>query len=325
MTKINTKKYGIFVKRENTLLSKELEHIREKLKNARVDESDPETLARLVKDIKKQLSKLDSQIKGKESRIESELMRRINKGPFTRDDLFNLFPNISREEIIRQLNKLIRKEKIFAVGRNLYTTQMLGKEPSVHLSEDMEKIRKILNENGINYIITGLDILKEYVNLIPKRMIHLIYVVKGSGELAKDIIEKKTNRRCILNPTAKEIRNVFVHYGDDIIVLREVGESSIEYHNQGIASHEKAIVDIYFETTRKRIPFSNPELMNILKNIFAGTRIEYTRLLRAAARRNIKAELILILKQLGIHLPVENVTGYDELKVEKMLNLIRRQ
>lgn len=309
----------------NILLSKELENIKEKLKNVNMDESDPEIVIRLLKDIKKELAKLNSQVKGKKSKLESELIRRIKKDPFTRDDVFNLFSNVSKEEIIKLLNKLIRRGKIFTVGRNLYTFQSAGKEPVIHLSEEMEKIRKILNDNGINYIITGLDILKEYVNLIPKRMIHLIYVVKGSGELAKNIIEKKTNRMCILNPIRKEIRNIFMHYGDDSIVLREVGESSIEYHNQGIASLEKAIVDLYFETTRKRIPFSNTELINILKNIFVGTKIEYTKLLRAATRRNMKAEFVLILKQLDIQLPIENIKNdYDESKVEKILNLLRR-
>lgn len=309
----------------NILLSKELENIKEKLKNVSVDESDPEIVIRLVKDIKKELNKLNGQVKGKESKIESELIRKIKKDPFIREDLFNLFSNVSKEEIIKLLNKLIRRGKIFTVGRNLYTLQSTGKEPVIHLSEEMEKIRKILNDNGINYIITGLDILKEYVNLIPKRMIHLIYVVKGSGEVAKNIIEKKTNRMCILNPSRKEIRNIFAHYGDDIVVLREVGESSIEYHNQGIASLEKAIVDLYFETTRKRIPFSNPELINILKNIFVGTKIEYTKLLRAATRRNMKTEFVLILKQLDIQLPIENIkSDYDESKVEKILNLLGR-
>jgi hypothetical protein len=315
----------IFVKKVNTLLSKDLENIKEKLKNVNMDESDPEIVIRLVKDIKKELFKLNSQVKGKESKLESELVKRMMKDPFTREDIFNIFSNISKEEIIKLLNKLIRKEKIFTVGRNLYTLQSIGKEPVIHLSEEVEKIRKILNDNSINYIITGLDILKEYVNLIPKRMIHLIYVVKGSGELAKNIIEKKTNRICVLNPIRTEIRNIFSHYGDDIIVLREVGESSIEYHNQGIASLEKAIVDLYFETTRKRIPFSNPELVNILKNIFLGTKIEYTKLIRAATRRNMNAEFVLILKQLDIQLPIDSIqSDYDESKIEKILNLFRR-
>ena len=306
------------------MLSKDLEHIKENLKNASMDESDPEIVIRLVKDIKKELSKLNHQIKEKESKLESELIRRIKKDHFTREDVFNLFSNVSKEEIIKLLNKLIRREKIFTAGRNLYTLQSAGKKPIIHLSEEMENIRKILNDNGINYIITGLDVLKEYVNLIPKRMIHLIYAVKGSGELAKSIIEKETNRMCILNPSRKEIRNIFEHYGDDIIVLREVGESSIEYHYQGIAFLEKAIVDLYFETTRKRIPFSNPELINILKNIFVGTKVEYTKLLRAATRRNMKVEFVLILKQLDIQLPIENIkSDYDKSKVEKILSLIR--
>lgn len=307
----------------NALLSKELAHIKEQLKNVKVDDSDPQLVVSLVKDIKKELSKLDDQIKGRENKIEFELARKIKIDPFNREDLFELYSTISKEELIRVLNKLIRKGKLFTVGRDLYTFQSNRKEPIIHLSNDIEKIKRILDENGMIYTITGFDILKEYVNLIPKRMIHLIYVAKGSGEHAKEVIGKKANRICILNPSKTDIRNMFDHYNEDIVLLREVGESSMEYHNQGVASLEKAIIDLYFETTRKRIPFSNSELTNILKNIFTGTKIEYTRLLRIAGRRNVLAEIVRILGELGIKIPNRELEDVANENADKIIRMLR--
>ena len=145
-------------------------------------------------------------------------------------------------------------------------------------------------------------------------MIHLIYVVKGSGESAKDLIEKKLMKLSILDPSRKEIRSLFSHYNEDIIIIREVGETSIEYHTEGIAKIEKAIVDLYFETTRKRIPFEFSELAHILRNTLPRIKMNYTRLLRAASRRNVRSEFIIILDALEIRLAHKNITTNEFVK-----------
>jgi len=249
-------------------------------------------------------------------------LKNTKKDYFTREDLYQLFPKNSKNEIIKIVNKLIRQDKINRIGWGIYSFQSSSAKAIVKLSPEIEEIQKSLLDKGVNFLITGLDILQEYVNLIPKRVPHLIYIAKGSGEYVKDILEIK-NRMCVLNPNRKEVRNLFVHYGADIIIIREVGETSIEYHKKGIASIEKAIVDLYFETTRKRIPFEISELANILQNILRKTKIDYTRLLRAASRRNMQSEFIRILKELQINIPLKDIEDEETLKVEKVINFFR--
>lgn len=305
--------------------AKELENIKNKLKELKPEDLIKENSVLLIHDIKKEAAGLLKNIKLKERKIEEK--RSIDiihsfKGTFTKGDIINKSKDYPGYEVTKTLRKLVREKKIDKIGRNLYSTHISEYEPIVRLSDEIEEIRRIFNENGIIFLITGLDILQEYVNLIPKRILHLIYVVKGSGELAKELAEKRLMKMAILNPSRKEVINLFSHYARDIIIIREVGESSMEYHKEGIALIEKAIVDLYFETTRKRIPFEFSELAYILRNTLPRIKIDYTRLLRAASRRNIHSEFIRILNALEIRLPHEKIEEATNDKVEKVIRML---
>ena len=306
-------------------LENNLERMNDELKRVIPETNNPELALAIIKQIKKELRNISNHIKSQESKFELKflnILKESKKDSFTREDLYYLFPNNSKEEIIKILNKLIRQGKINRIGWSIYSFQTSSIQPIVRLSPEIEDIQRILLDKGINFLITGLDILLEYVNLIPKRISHLIYVAKGSGEYVKDTLDRK-NKMSILNPKKKEVRNLFSHYGDDIIIIREVGETAIEYHKEGIASIEKAIVDLYFETTRKRIPFEISELANILQNVLRKTKIDYTRLLRAASRRNMQSEFIRILRELQINIPLKDIGEEDIPKVEKILKFFR--
>lgn len=306
-------------------LETNLQKLNDELKRIIPETNNPELALAAIKKIKRELNKLAAQLKNRENKFELKLIAALKdakKDSFTRGGLYSLFPENSKEEIIKTLNKLIRQGRINRIGWGIYSFQSSSIEAIIKLSPEIEEIQKSLLDKGINFLITGLDILQEYVNLIPKRIPHLIYVARGSGEYVKDILEKK-NKMCILNPKRKEVRNLFSHYGDDIVIIREVGETSIEYHKEGIASIEKAIVDLYFETTRKRIPFEISELANILQNILRKTKIDYTRLLRAASRRNMQSEFIMILKELQINIPLKEIENEKMPKVEKVIKFFR--
>jgi hypothetical protein len=308
------------------MVANELENLKGQIRKINADDLDNENSIRLIKEIKKELIKLSNNLKKIEHKAEEKISKEIianYKDQFTRDDLFKRFADYPKEGIVKALRKLIKEKKVDRIGWSLYSTHATGSEPIIRLPEEMEILRKLLNDNGINFLITGSDILQEYVNLIPRKVLHLIYVVKGSGEYAKDIIQKRMNQVCYLNPSRKEVRNLFATIESDIIVIREVGESSIEYHKEGVALIEKAIVDLYFETTRKRIPFEASELAYILKNTLPRVKIDYKRLLRAAARRNIQSEFIRVFKALDINMSYEKIEESINDKADKVIRLLR--
>ena len=275
-------------------------NVDETIKDSKTNELNP-----LWTKIKKEIKRIDKKINKKNLESQEKIfshVKTINR-PFNREEFYSL--PYSPEIIDKSLKKLINSNKIHKIGRNLYSFKTFEKEPIINISPEIENIRRKLNDKGINFLITGGGILQGYVNLIPKSIINLIYVVRGSGEDAKILIEKATNKMCLLNPDKKSIRNLISHYGGEIFILREVGESSLEYNIDGIATIEKALVDLYFEVTHKKISFSESELAHIIKEVLEKTKIDYTKLLRAASRRNIESDFLQILKALDIRLPIE--------------------
>ena len=72
----------------------------------------------------------------------------------------------------------------------------------------------------------------------------------------------------------------------------------------GIACYERALVDLYFESTRKRIPYPKEETARIFSMVLRSERINLTRLLMFASRRGIKEEIKAIVKFVEPKFPV---------------------
>src|SRR3989344_8619271 len=108
-------------------MTKNLENIKEQVKIINTEELDSETSISLIKEIKKELTKLAENLKKKERGIEGKLGKEIIKTfktQFTREDIFKRFPNYSKEEIIKTLRRLLREKNIERTGWSLYSTKM---------------------------------------------------------------------------------------------------------------------------------------------------------------------------------------------------------
>jgi hypothetical protein len=153
-----------------------------------------------------------------------------------------------------------------------------------------------LAEKGIDFMITGPSALTRFHHLLTRRQIHLIYVIKGSGEYASNILKEK-GMRAFLNPNREQIDVVLQALEEgDIFVIREY--SVLEGNLNGRATIERALVDTYFEVTRYRIPFSEIEVGRLIANAFREEKIDISRLLRFASRRGIRGEMESIVKEL---------------------------
>ncbi|MEA2014963.1 MAG: hypothetical protein U9N38_06650, partial [Thermodesulfobacteriota bacterium] len=63
------------------------------------------------------------------------------------------------------------------------------------------------------------------------------------------------------------------------------------YSENGLASFEKAFVDLYYEVTRRKYPLSVQELVRIYINMKRRTSLNTNRLVKAASRRNIHYDI----------------------------------
>jgi hypothetical protein len=123
-----------------------------------------------------------------------------------------------------------------------------------------------------------------------------MYVIKGGGENAMEAL-KEARLRCLLRPSRNEISLALNEFPErDLFVIRE--SSDIEGEVDGVAVLERALVDTYFEATRRRIPFPPEEFGRIATNIFATRKVSISHLLMLAGRRGIRSELRTIIEKL---------------------------
>lgn len=149
--------------------------------------------------------------------------------------------------------------------------------------------KELLHSKGIEFMITGEAVFYRYIHNLPKRLIELVYVVKGSGEYAVSTL-REAGLRALLNPTRNEISVALESFSErDLFVIREF--SKLTGNVNGFASLERALVDLYFETTRNRIPAPKEEVARIFLNVLEKEPISYSRLITFAARRGIGNEI----------------------------------
>lgn len=184
---------------------------------------------------------------------------------------------------------LENKGYITRVSKGLYSFNIKDENLKPIPSPLAIKIIDILSESGINFFFSGLDVLSIFMEHLPETFPILLFVEKYTPEEVKHIISKNN----IISVIAKDFRNQPVISGisgiNDIILLKETTEFT--YSQGGLASFEKAFVDIYYETTRKDYPISIQELTRIYFNMKRRLPLDTNRLIKIASRRNIQADM----------------------------------
>ena len=71
---------------------------------------------------------------------------------------------------------------------------------------------------------------------------------------------------------------------------------NFDYENGGIATIEKAFVDLYFSITRNGYPLSLQELARIYQNLIRLGNIDKKKLIAVSAKRNLQCDIRLIVE-----------------------------
>jgi hypothetical protein len=236
----------------------------------------------------------------------------------------------SKNAVYQVLHELAKKGFLIRLGRGIYSASDKGIAISEEItlsdkvtvevtSEALKKAEEILEKKGIEFMVTGPSTLTRFHHHLPRRLIHLIYVIDGAGEFATKSLEE-ANLRALLNPNREEVEMALKAFEErDILVIREFAE--LEGNVNGRACLERALVDTYVEATRRRIPYSELEVGRIIASVFRSEKINIARLLRLAGRRGVKSEFKSITKEIIPNLPLTNATMNEH--VENVLHGIR--
>ena len=257
------------------------------------------------------------------------LKSKFNNGVFRAKDVFKLLnekKGYSRGTVYRILHDLCKRGLIERLGRGIYKvlkTVKLKETVTVStkaryfsdvgrgsdafsvelVSGPLTKARDLLRNKGIEFMITGGSLLYRFFHHLPKRLIHLIYVKKGAGEVAVTLL-REAEIRALLNPSRSEINVTLENFPErDVFVVREFME--LLGNLDGNASIERALVDLYFESTRRRIPFLEEEAGRILFKVLRTEPINFSHLLMLAGRRGIREEMEAIAKFVRPELPIK--------------------
>jgi hypothetical protein len=271
--------------------------------------------------------------------ISDELCERFDGKVFhTRDvlDVPELATKYSKGTIHRVLHDLVKNGRIERLGRGTYRNK--SHEAKVNKNAVSDRMtfsdrltvklvpgspmeaKELLRSKGIDFMITGEAVFYRYIHNLPKRLVELVYVVKGSGEYAVSTL-REAGLRALLNPALKEIGVALEVFSErDLFVIREF--SVLTGNVNGFASLERALIDLYFETTRNKIPFPKEEVARIFLNVTEKEPVSYSRLIAFAARRGVGGEIREILNFINPTIsPIEKTRNRRALE---FLDLLRK-
>ena len=212
--------------------------------------------------------------------------------------------NYSRGTVYRALHDLVKAKTIERLGRGTYRVRFreVAITDRLALSDKVivtlipgssEEAKKVLRSKGVEFMITGPALFYRYIHNLPRRLVELIYVIRGAGELAV-LSLRGAGMRALLNPTRNDVTLALENFAEkDIFVVREFSE--LLGNIKGTASLERALVDLYFETTRNRVPFPEEEAARIFLKVSRNEPISHSRLLMFANRRGIGREIDVLL------------------------------
>ncbi len=207
----------------------------------------------------------------------------------------------------RLLSELRRARVLAVVGRGVYVFGRGKEKVEPRLSGRAERVRIVLVREGVPFMFTGPSVLFSYYHHLPRRSIDLLYVGVGGGGLA---VEKSASKHyvALLNPRYEDVMLALeLNPKKNIVIAREASEfyGSVK----GVASIERAIVDLYFECTRKKIPIDAGEAGRVIASVFRSCEVNVSKLLKCGERRGIKSEVKALVSAFVPGVPDKIVAG----------------
>jgi hypothetical protein len=220
----------------------------------------------------------------------------------------------SKNAVYNILHELYNNGSLMKLGRGVYqipeayadlgASFIVNNRIPVKINSPLlEKAMSLLDEIGVEYMVTGPSSLTEYHHYLSRRGLHLVYVIQGAGDYALKTL-KNEGLTALLDPTINQLQAALdLIDKTDIFIIREFSE--LRGNINGKASLERAIIDTYFETTRNKIPFSEIETGRIIASMFREEKIDITHLLNLSSRRGIRDEITRIVNEIIPNYPIK--------------------
>ena len=206
---------------------------------------------------------------------------------------------LSKRTVSLILKGLTDQGMVARTGRGTYTR--LPKPTPVpdpeRLPSASRKLHKALKAEGIEFALSCLDVLAGYTHLALRQYPHFSWVASGSEDWAAEVAER-AGFLSIREPKRPQLSLALDLAGDrNPLILRK---TSIFYAAvDGLASVERALVDLHYEVTRERYPLDGAELWRVFYYVLTSVSADFPKMLRYAGLRRLRQEINWILWQFG--------------------------
>lgn len=218
-----------------------------------------------------------------------------NQTNFYVDEVWQIFPEMKKSTLYWNLSKLVEKGYIKRLRNGMYAFNEWRGKKAVSLSRPTEYVKEFLDETGFDYYISGLDILAKYMQHVPEQYPVIVFIEKGAKE---EIYENLTLKGIeVIEPTQikKRYENAIFSGNNSIQVVLYLTEN-FSYNEDGLATTEKAFIDLYFAVSRNDYPLSLQELVRIYQNLCRLGNIDKKKMITVATKRNIQCDIRFIVE-----------------------------
>lgn len=224
----------------------------------------------------------------------------LQRQPFRRHDLMQFLGtnDISEASAHVLLKRLVEQGMLAKAGYGLYTFPQKGKQPFVYKpSEEEQSIAEQVRKKFpyTTFCIWKPSVLVPYMHHIPALGMIFVDVERAAMESVFNFLQGSTpSIPILLNPTVQECER-YITTEKLLIVRLLVNEAPITTVNDiPVPTLEKILVDASGD---KELNFAQgSELYTIFENAFSMHDVNLSRLLRYAARRHRKDNILKIIK-----------------------------
>ncbi len=234
----------------------------------------------------------------------SELKKKFKEvEAFSTSDISYFYSSIGDDAPIStiywRVHYLVDKGVIQRIGHGLYK---IGKE--VNFEPEIGR-REVTIYNHLkrdlpflDCCIWSLDAIKEFVQHIPNVKFSIVEVERHSVESVYYLLEDKY--KYVFYKSSKDLRNAYVHGVQNAILIRPlVTEAPVQETGKvTTVTLEKLLVDVMFDDEFEFL--RGFEMTHIFRNAFEKYTINQSKMLRYAARKQKKNELITFLKNYNL-------------------------
>lgn len=212
---------------------------------------------------------------------------------FYMEDVQAIFPDMKQSSVYWNLSKMVEAGYLRRVRTGVYAFNEWKGKTSIAITDNVKKVHKTLDETGFDYFVSGLDVLQRFMQHVPEQYPMMLFIEKSAHE---NMISSLTEAGfSVIKPL--EIRQQYedlVLTGSDRIQIVVYDTENFDYEENGLATIEKAFVDLYFSITRNGYPLSLQELVRVYLNLVRLGNIDKKKMITVSAKRNLQNDIRLI-------------------------------